>query len=286
MNTVYLNGRFQAPDEAQVSAFDRGFIFGDGIYEVLPVYGGRPFRWPHHLERLNNSLSAIGLGNPQAPAAWQALISELITREGGGDLSIYIQITRGPAPRDHAFPAHPAPTVFAYAQTLKDIPQETLRQGVTAVTLDDIRWSRCDIKAVALLANVLLRQEATEKGATEAILVRNGTVTEGSASNIFAVIDGKLVTAPKGRFILPGITRDLILELAQTHKVDWEERMLDSGELDHAQEVWMTSSTKEIMPIVRINGEPVGTGEAGPVFWRVWRLFQEYKQQFREGRAD
>ncbi|MHB1943340.1 MAG: D-amino acid aminotransferase [Acidiferrobacteraceae bacterium] len=285
MSIVYLNGHFLPAEQAFVPVFDRGFIFGDGVYEVLPVYGARPFRLAHHLDRLGQSLAGIGLTAPLSAEEWGTIIGELIVRHGGGDQSVYLQITRGAAPRDHAFPAHTEPTVFAYTQPLKESSQEVLGRGVRAVTLDDIRWRHCDIKATALLANVLLRQEAIQRGAAEAILVRDGAVTEGAASNIFVALRGQLVTAPRGPSILPGITRDLILELAAANGIDFAERSLPQEELRQAEEVWMTSSTKEIMPIVALDGQQVGNGTAGPLFWRMHSLFQDYKRQFRAGTA-
>lgn len=283
MNTVYLNGRFVPENKAFVSVLDRGFIFGDGVYEVVPVYGARPFRLAHHLERLAASLRAIGLADPMSEHQWTPVFEELIQRCGARDQSVYLQITRGPAPRDHAFPPSPKATVFAYAQPLKEIDAKLLQAGVRAIVLDDIRWRRCDIKATALLANVLLRQEAIARGAAEAVLIRDGKVTEGAASNIFAVVSGKLVTAPKGPFILPGVTRDLILEIARGNDVDCSERLLSLEELRSADEVWLTSSTKEILPIVELDGTRVGEGRAGTLFWRMHSLFQDYKRRFRNG---
>ncbi|MHB1950000.1 MAG: D-amino acid aminotransferase [Acidiferrobacteraceae bacterium] len=283
MKTVYLNGRFVAEDQAFVPVFDRGFIFGDGVYEVVPVYGGRLFRLPHHLARLGASLRAIGLFDPMSAAQWAEVLDELIRRCDAKDQSLYLQVTRGPAPRDHAFPPDVKPTVFAYAQPLREIEAGVLKQGVRAVALDDIRWRRCDIKATALLANVLLRQEAVSKGASEALLIRDGVVTEGAASNIFAVINGQLTTAPKGPFILPGVTRDLILELARANGVDSAERAVSREELPAASEIWMTSSTKEILAIVELDGKPVGQGVPGPLFFQMHALFQDYKRRFRKG---
>src|SRR3990170_7320175 len=221
---VYLNGQFLPPETARVSVFDRGFVFGDGVYEVIPVFGGRLFRLPQHLARLDASLREIRLANPLNPAQWGEVFARLVREQGGGDQSIYLQITRGVAPRDHAFPPNITPTVFAYAQPLKYSPPEELAQGVAAVTAADIRWQRCDIKAIALLANALLRQQAIEQGAAEAILVRDGVVTEGAASNIFVVSGDRLVTPPKGPYILPGITRDLVVEIAHANKIACEEK--------------------------------------------------------------
>jgi D-alanine transaminase len=286
MSQVYLDGKFLPPEQAKVSVFDRGFIFGDGVYEVIPVFGGRLFRLPHHLARLDASLAAIRLRNPHTTEEWKTIFTRLMAEYGTSDQSIYLQITRGVAPRDHAFPPNPVPTVFAYAQPLKYPPAEQLTQGVTAVTTADIRWQRCDIKAIALLANALLRQQAIEQGAVEAILVRDGVVTEGAASNIFVVKNSRLVTPPKGPFILPGITRDLVVEIARTKGVPCDELPVKIETLSSADEVWLTSSTKEILPITRIDGRPVGTGKPGPMHARMFALYKEYKQAFIQGKVE
>jgi D-alanine transaminase len=282
---VYLNGEFLPPDQAKVSVFDRGFIFGDGVYEVIPVFGGRLFRLPHHLMRLDASLSAIRLRNPHTQQEWNNIFTRLLAT-GSGDQSIYLQITRGVAPRDHAFPPNITPTVFAYAQPLKYSPPEQLAQGVAAVTAADIRWQRCDIKAIALLANALLRQQAIDQDAVEAILMRDGVVTEGAASNIFVIKNGHLVTPPKGPFILPGITRDLVVEIARAKGVPCDELPVKIEMLRSADEVWLTSSTKEILPITRIDGRPVGNGKPGPMHAKMFALYKEYKQAFIQGQVD
>ena len=282
---VYLNGRFLAPEAAAISPFDRGFIFGDGVYEVIPVFGGRPFRLGPHLARLNNSLAAVGLTNPKSEQEWGAVFDELIRHNGSDDQSIYLQITRGVAARDHAYPIDVTPTVFAYAQRLQPIDEKIREAGINAVTVEDIRWQRCDIKCTALLANVMLRQQAAERGATEAILIRDGELTEGAASNIFVVEKGVLKTPPKGPRLLPGITRDLVLELAARHGVPHQETAIPGAALHSADEVWMTSSTKEIAPITRIDGRAVADGRGGPLFKTLWRHYRDYKQALREGRA-
>lgn len=285
MRYVYLNGKYLPPDEALISPFDRGFIFGDGIYEVIPVYGGRPFRVAQHWQRLENSLKAIDLKNPLELPEWNRLLERLIRDNGGGELSIYLQVTRGVAPRDHAYPVDTAPTVFAYAQPLKYPEQNLIQEGIAAITLPDIRWLRCDIKATALLANVLLRQQAVARGAAEAILVRDGFVTEGAASNIFVVSHGRLFTPPKGAFILPGVTREVVLELAAANGVPCKEEPISEAQFRSAEEVWMTSSTREILAITRINDKPVGPGRPGPLYRRLYALYQEYKEAFRTGQA-
>jgi len=280
---VYLNGVFLPPEQAQVSAFDRGFVFGDGVYEVIPAYGGRPFRLPQHLARLDNSLAGIRLSNPLTAREWQTLFTRLVEPGGDTDQSVYLQVTRGPAPRDHAFPKQVTPTVFAYAQVLKYPESAQRATGVAAITVPDIRWQRCDIKAIALLPNVLMRQQATEQGAAEAILLRDGLMTEGSASNIFVVLKGVLVTPPKGPFILPGVTRDLTLELARAHGLACEERDVTESELRSAEELMLSSSIKELLPITRLDGKPVGSGKPGALHARLHALYQNYIRDFRAG---
>ena len=286
LSQVYLNGQYLPPDQARVSVFDRGFIFGDGIYEVIPVFGGRLFRLAHHLSRLDASLAAIRLRNPHTAQEWNSIFTRLLEKGGKDDQSIYLQVTRGVAPRDHAFPPNITPTVFAYAQPLNYSPPEQLAQGVAAVTTADIRWARCDIKAIALLANALLRQQAIDQGAVEATLVRDGVVTEGAASNIFVVKNGRLITPPKGPFILPGITRDLVVEIARAKDISCDELPVKLETLSSADEVWLTSSTKEILPITRIDDKPVGSGKPGPMHARMFALYKEYKQAFIQGKAD
>lgn len=274
---VYLNGQFLPLGEAKVSVLDRGFLFGDGVYEVIPVYGGKPFRLAEHLERLDNSLAGIRMTSPLTAEQWSELFGRLIS--GDHDQSIYLQITRGAAPkRDHAFPKGIAPTVFAMCTPIAPIPAS----GARAVTVPDIRWDWCHIKAVTLLANVLLRQQAVDQGCAEAILIRDGQAIEGAASNLFVVTDGILATPPKGNRILPGITRDLVVELARANGVPYQERDIAVEELTRAEEVWVTSSTREILPIVELDGRAVAAGVPGPVWNRMNRLYQAFKETLRQ----
>ncbi len=275
---VYLDGRFVAPDAALVSAFDRGFLFGDGIYEVVPVYGGRPFRWAQHLARLRRNLDILEIPHPWSADDFDRLAAGL-TGERRDDHYLYIQVTRGVAPRDHVFPEAARPTLFAYAQTLPAPPATLASEGVAAITLSDIRWQRCDLKTVSLVGNVWLRQKAKQHGAVEAILVRDSYVTEGSASNVFAVIDGTVLTPPHGPLLLPGITRDLVVELLAKDGIPHAERIFTEAELLSADEVWITSSTKEVQPVTRLNGEPVGDGRPGPLYARAYDLYQRYKAE-------
>jgi len=286
VNSVYLNGDFYSPDAARISVFDRGFIFGDGVYEVIPVFGRRLFRFAQHLARLEASLREVRIANPLDAAQWREVLEQLIADNAEDDQSVYLQVTRGVAPRDHAFPSDVQPTVFAYAQPLRYPLPEQVTQGVAAITVSDLRWSRCDIKAIALLPNTLMRQQAIDAGAAEAILIRDGQVTEGAACNIFVVSAGRAITPPKGPFILPGITRDLVLELMQAHGIAHAERPVSEAELHAAEEIWLTSSGKEILPITRLDGAPVGGGRQGPLNARVLALYREYKRVFCEGQVE
>lgn len=276
---VYLNGRFLPQDQAFVPVLDRGFIFADGVYEVIPVYGGRLFRLEGHLQRLDDSLAGIRLANPMSHAEWREVLDTLVEKNGGGEQSLYLQVTRGVAPRDHAFPANTAPTIFVTSNPLKPVAAELLAKGAKAITLEDIRWQHCHIKAIALLPNVLLRQTAIDAGAQEAILIRDGIVTEGAASNIFMVKDGVVMTPPKGPFLLPGITRDLVLELAAANGVPHQECDFSREELLDADEAWLSSSTRELLPLTHIDGQTIGSGQPGPVWQRLNGLYQDYKRR-------
>ncbi|SEP63152.1 D-alanine transaminase [Ectothiorhodospira magna] len=280
---IYLNGEFVPEAQAQVSVFDRGFLFGDGVYEVIPVFGGRPLQLAAHLARLARSLAEVRIHNPHDPSGWESLLATLLEKNPGGDRSLYIQVTRGVARRDHAFPVGVQPTVFAMVNPIAPQNPAVLEQGVAAVVVDDHRWSRCDIKAITLLPNVLARQEALDAGATEAILIRQGLATEGAASNLFVVGDGVIITPPKDRSLLPGITRDLVMELAQDAGLPLMESTIPEQSLQMAEEIWLTSSTREILPVTRLDGRPVGTGLPGPVWRRIHGLYQDYKARLREG---
>jgi D-alanine transaminase len=274
MSICYLNGEFLPLEEAKISVLDRGFIFGDGVYEVMPVFNGRPFRLGEHLQRLANSLEAIGIADPFTEAEWTALLTTLIARNGAGDQSLYLQITRGVAKRDHVLSIPVAPTVFAMATRL-ETPHVPV--PVSAISCEDIRWKLCHIKAIALLPNVLLRQQAAVAGAYEAILIRQGQLTEGSASNVFIVSAGVVKTPPKSSVILSGITRDLVLELLAQSDVPWCETPITESELKQAEEIWLTSSSREILPVIELDHAPVGLGKPGPIWQRIFALYQEYK---------
>ncbi|MBZ0104825.1 MAG: D-amino acid aminotransferase [Sulfuricella denitrificans] len=274
---VYLNGQFLPLEEARIPVLDRGFIFGDGVYEVIPVYSHHPFRLQDHLKRLQHSLDGIRLANPYKDAEWDALVKELIACNEGEDQYLYLHITRGVARRDHAFPKNTPPTVFMMSSPLLP-PDPTLRQnGVAAITATDNRWLRCDIKAISLLPNVLLRQQAVDAGTAETLMLRDGFLSEGSASNIFVVKDSILLAPPKGPLMLPGITYDVVLELAAANGVMFHVEPVPECTLRSADEIWLTSSTREILPITHLDGQAVGSGAPGPLYRKLDRLYQDYK---------
>ena len=285
-HTVFLNGQFLPQDQAFVPVMDRGFVFGDGIYEVIPAYGGRLFRLSEHLDRLDNSLAGIRLSNPMNHAEWATVLNRIVEENGGGEQSVYLQVTRGHAPREHAFPDDAQPTVFVSSSPLKPVSPELLTKGVAAISLEDIRWKHCHIKAIALLPNILLRQQAIDAGAQEAILIRDGVITEGAASNVFIVKEGVIKTPPKGPFLLPGITRDLVLELATANGLACEESNFGSEELKQADEIWLSSSTKEVLPVTQLDNQPVGNGQPGSVWAQVQKLYQAYKQDLIAGKVE
>ncbi len=280
----YLNGELMPLADARIPVLDRGFIFGDGVYEVIPAYGRVLFRLPQHLARLAYSLRSIRLENPHDEKTWTKLLGSVVDRNPWDDQSVYLQVTRGVAPRSHEFPKPPlAPTIFIMSNPLKTPPPETRERGVAVVTREDYRWHRCDIKSVSLLANVLLRQEAEDADAAETLLIRDGNVTEASASNVYVVKRGTIASPPKDNLILPGITYDLVLELARAAGLPVEVRPVAVAELLAADEVWLSSSTREVQPVTRVDGKPVGTGKPGPGFARIYELFQDYKARVRRG---
>lgn len=266
-NQVYLNGEFTRLADAKVSVLDRGFIFGDGIYEVVPAYNGRPFRMKEHLARLGRSLAALRIDNPMDGAQWEALVAGLIERSAAKTCLIYIQITRGVARRDHAFPTVPVtPTVFAMATTFVPPNAAQREQGLTAISIDDERWLHCEIKSVSLLGNVLAKQRAVDAGVFEAIQFRDGRLTEGSSTNVWVVDDGVLLAPPRDNLILEGIRYSFMLSLAQELGLKVEMRAISREAVAQADEIMITSASKEIVPIVRLDDKPVGSGKPGPVY--------------------
>ncbi len=272
---VYLNGEYIAEEDARVPVDDRGFLFADGVYEVARVYEGRIFKMPEHLERMTDGLAAIRIDFPgiaELTDVAERLLDENNLRSGGA--TIYIQVTRGVAPRKHAFPAGVRPTVFVAAKPYAEPPLEYWTDGVAAIRYPDIRWARCDIKSVALLGNVLANQAAHEVDAFEALFVRDGVVIEGSHSNFAAVIDGTLVTYPRCNFILPGITRATVLELCMELGIPVHEGPVYDHELFQAQELMLLGTTTEVMPVVRVDGQPIGDGTPGPVTERLINAYR------------
>ena len=259
-----------------------GFVFGDGVYELVPVYSRKPFRLEEHLRRLQHSLDGIRLANPHTPAEWTALIGKIIESGTSDDQQVYLQITRGSdSKRNHAFPKTVVPTVFVMSEALVTPPAEQSALGIGAVSSADNRWHRCDLKTTSLLANCLLRQLAVEAGCAETLLFRDGFLTEGAASNIFVVKDGVLLAPPKNHLMLPGVTYDVILELAAAHGLPCQVRDILEEEVRRADELWMTSSTKEVLPIVSLDGRPVGTGKPGPVFAGMHDWYQQFKRSIK-----
>ncbi len=283
-NNIYLNGRFLPLEQAQISVMDRGFLFGDSIYEVIPAYSARLFRLPHHLQRLDNSLQAIRMQNPMGDSEWTSMLEQLVGQNPGKDQSVYLQVTRGAAnQRDHAIPKDISATVFAMASPMHEPDPDLAVAGTSAITLDDIRWRLCNIKTTALLANVLLKQQAKDADAIESILIRDGNAMEGAASNLFIISAGALITPPKSNFLLPGITRDLILELAISNDLPHSEQEIPEAQLRSADEIWLTSSTKEIMPVTRLDQAIVGDGAPGPFYRQMSALYSEYKERIKQG---
>jgi D-alanine transaminase len=274
---IYLNGEFMPIEKAMIPVLDRGFIFGDGVYEVIPVYSRQPFRLGSHLQRLQSSLDSIRLDNPHDENEWRALIGRLVELNETDDQSLYLQVTRGVAKRDHAFPKKVAQTVFMMSNPLSSPPADQIENGVAVISATDNRWLRCDVKSTALLPNVLLRQLSVDAGCAETILLRDSMLTEGSATNIFVVKADIVLAPPKSNLMLPGITYEVVLELAKANGVQLEVRNISEAELREADEIWITSSSREVLPATTLDGKPVGNGRPGPAFQRMYQLYQDYK---------
>ena len=273
----FLNGAWQAPEDAKISVLDRGFMFGDGVYEVIPVYNGKPFALSRHLKRLDNSLMEVDIPSPKADADWAALIDEAIQRSGETTASVYIQVTRGAAPkRDFRYPQEPVPTVLVIVSPAP-ILERTAIEPLNVITMEDFRWARGHIKTISLIAAGMLRNQALARGADDAILIKDGVVTEATASNIFIARDGVVVTPPKSNHLLHGITRDVVVELAQANGIPLEERPIAPEELETADEIMISSSTHELWPVGTLNGRMVGNGAGGVMWQQLDKLFQAAK---------
>jgi len=271
----FLNGRFLSLEQTMVSVEDRGFQFGDGVYEVIRTYRGIPFQLDAHLARLERSAEAIRLTMPYQARDWRGFVAEGIKQGGYEDSKVYIQVTRGVAPRDHAFPVAATPTAIMTVRAMKPLDATLRATGVGVITLEDPRWGRCDIKSVNLLPNVMAKQRAQEAGAFEAIFVRDGLVTEGTVSNVMVVRNGVVLTAPEGPHILSGVTRALVLDLARKEGLAVEERSVSRDDMQTADELLLTGTTVEVLPVVRVDGKPIGTGQPGPVTQRLYARFTQ-----------
>ena len=277
LGICYLNGAFLPLAEARVSPLDRAFLFGDAVYEVVPVYSSRPFRLAQHLARLDRSLGEIRMPPPLPRAHWAQICQELISRNAASDASLYIQVTRGAEfGRNHAWPEGLQPTLFAYCTGLAPLPQSLLDQGVAAVTAPDIRWARRDIKSTALLANILLKKLGQDVGAYETIMMENGELTEGSSTTVHVVEGGGIYTPPNGHHILPGTTRDVVTELADRLGVRNVSQPIAAARLRDADEIWLAFSTRGLLPVTTLDGAPVGTGRPGPLFRQMLAGFTGY----------
>jgi D-alanine transaminase len=279
----HLNGEFVPLREARISPLDRGFLYSDGAYEVMPVYAGRPFRFEAHAARLTRSLAEIKMEDPHTRAEWRALFSTLITRNGGGDQYVYWQVTRGAEfGRNHApLPKIPR-TVFAFCAPLPVASADTLEKGVACVTTEDTRWARCDVKSISLLANILLRQLAVDANAAETILLRDGELMEASSSAVHIVTGGVIVSPPNSRRILPGTTRSAMEEVAVQAGISYRADRVSEEELRSAAEVWISAATREVQPVTQLDGRPVGTGKPGPVWRRIYDQWQRYKRELAD----
>jgi D-alanine transaminase len=274
-DTAFVNGRFLPLADATVPIEDRGFQFGDGVYEVIRTYQGRPFKLEAHLARLHRSAEALNLRQPYSAEQWGRYVNEGLRLAGFPESKVYVQITRGVAPRDHAYPPQLQPTVVMTIRELHPLSSGVQTAGVDAMTVDDLRWGRCDIKSLNLLPNVLARQQAKQAGVFEAILVRNGDVTEGSVSNVMVVQDRTLITAPEGPLILSGVTREIVLAIARGEGLDLRESYPSRQQLYAAAEVFLTGTTVELLPVVRIDGKVIGAGQPGPVTRSLAKRFAE-----------
>jgi D-alanine transaminase len=269
----YLNGALMPLREARVSPLDRSFLFGDGVYEVVAVHAGYASRLTANIARLRRSLAELRIRNLHSDARWAEIVQELAAANGGGDLYVYLQVSRGAEfGRNHAPLPDVEPTIFGFCAPLPVVSPETLENGLACITAADTRWARCDIKSVALLANVLLRQQAVEAGAAETILLREGWLTDGSASAVHVVIGGEILTPPRSNQLLPGTTRSLIEELADREQLPCRSAPVSEAALRSAEEIWLSAATRGVVPVTRLDNAKVGDGRPGPVWRRMHAL--------------
>jgi len=277
LHLCYLSGEYLPLAAARVSPLDRGFLFGDAVYEVVPVYGGRPFRLREHLDRLNRSLAALRMPPPHSHSAWAEICTRLLAQDGGHESYIYIQVSRGAeVGRNHAWPNGLAPTLFAYVTALEPTPARLLDRGVAAITAADTRWARRDIKSTALLANILLKKLAADAGAFETIMLENGELTEGSSTTVHVIRNGVIHAPPNGNHILPGTTREVVTELALRQSLSMDTSRVSEVMLRSADEIWLAFATRGVLPVTSLDGQPVGSGHPGPLFKRMHAAFLDY----------
>lgn len=284
MAIVYLNGSFVPQEKATISIFDRGFLFGDGIYEVIPAHDGHLIAFEKHIHRLNDGLEKLLMPIPLSDQEWKSVIKQLLelNEKIQGVHSIYIQVTRGAEEtRRHALPKDCKPTVVAFLTKAITQARQDLINGFSAITLEDTRRRDCSMKAINLLPNILLHDQAHRAGAAEAILLRDGNAVEGTSSNLFIVLDGKIITPPLNSFILGGVTRELVLQLAEQNRLPFSEENITESMLHSAHEIWVTGSSKEIYPIVKLNGKPVGDGMVGPIWHQMMDYYEQHKQSYK-----
>lgn len=275
-----LDGVQMPLSQARISPLDRSFLFGDGVYEVIPVYDGRLFRFQAHAERLARSLAALRIPDPYSRTQWREQLDQLVRANGGGDQYVYLQVSRGHEEgRNHVPPQGLVPTVFVYCSPWPQTPAEVFTEGIKCITTADTRWARCDIKSVALLANILLRQQAAEAGASEAILLRDGKLTEGSASTVHVISGGQLLTPPNSHRLLPGTTRGVVIEIAESLGIEHRSEDITEAQLRSADEIWLASATREVQPVTRLDDRNVGTGLPGPLWQRVHARYQTLKRE-------
>ena len=281
---AHFNGTLMPLADVRLSPLDRGFLFGEGVYEVVPVYAGRPMSLDLHLARLKRSLAMIDLPCPLGDEALHAMIHELIGANGSGDMSVYLQFTRGVSDevRAHVYPGRSTPTSFAMCQSLEPRDPAVARDGVAAITLPDERWERCEIKATSLLANTMAREQARSANAVEAILLRNDVVTEGAASSVFVVRSGSVTQPSPAPAILPGTTAKLVSAIMSEAGIEWRHDSIHRDTLAGADEVWLASSTREVLPVTTLDNAPIGTGRPGPLWQRVDALYQDAKARLGE----
>lgn len=283
-NIAYFNGKFLPLEDIRISPLDRGFIFGDGLYEVIPVYDGVPLHGREHFARLQRSCDEVFLKNPHTTDEWMKIVMELLAHHPGNQ-SVYIHLTRGVQPkRDHVIPKDIAPTVMMFSNPLPTPSKDAVENGVACVTAEDFRWKKCHVKSISLLGNVLARQASVDAGAVETIMFRDGFLTEASASNVFVVKGDTVLAAPQDNLILLGITYQLLEKLAKQGALKLEVRPVSEAEVRAADEIWLSSSTKEVLAVTKLDGKPVGNGKPGPMFRKMHALYQDYKAKL--GRKD